>query len=265
MRNVLTFVLTFFLTAAVLAQDKADRPWISTSNDFTNMLVRVELKHNPENGSRQGLAEYDELVSQPTLADEDQERKEREEVLAKYKAALPQQKQKEVAQDLEIIIRRVELNFRVQDYKRAHYVPFANASSMVFGGVRMLLDEQTPAARRPAAVTRLRRYAGLDPAYKPLTEILKQRVIEQMAKPGVVYPARVEIETELSRNSHYLEGIACAMQAVQALRMGRAVRQAESAAGRLRCVDPFHRIAQGPRGFPPAARGVCAFARTVRH
>ena len=34
----------------------------------------------------------------------------------------------------------------------------------------MLLDEQ-PAARRPAAVTRLRRYAGLDPAYKPLTEI----------------------------------------------------------------------------------------------
>ena len=111
MRNVLTFVLTFFLTAAVLAQDKADRPWISTSNDFTNMLVRVELKHNPENGSRQGLAEYDELVSQPTLTDEDQERKEREEVLAKYKAALPQQKQKEVAQDLEIIIRSVELNF----------------------------------------------------------------------------------------------------------------------------------------------------------
>lgn len=208
MRNVLTFVLTFFLTAAVLAQDKADRPWISTSNDFTNMLVRVELKHNPENGSRQGLAEYDELVSQPTLTDEDQERKEREEVLAKYKAALPQQKQKEVAQDLEIIIRSVELNFRVEDYKRAHSVPFANASSMVFGGVRMLLDEQTPAARRPAAVTRLRRYAGLDPAYKPLTEILKQRVLEQMAKPGVVYPARVEIETELSRNSHYLEGIA---------------------------------------------------------
>ena len=57
-------------------------------------------------------------------------------------------------------------------------------------------------------MTRLRRYAGLDPAYKPLTEILKQRVLEQMAKPGVVYPARVEIETELSRNSHYLDGIA---------------------------------------------------------
>jgi hypothetical protein len=208
MRNLLSFVLTFFLAAAVLAQDKASHSWISASNEFTNKLLKVEMKHDPEAGSRQGLAEYDELISQPTLADEDQERKETEEVLSKLKAALPQQKQKEVTQDLQIIIRRVELDFRMEDYKRAHAVPFANASMMVFGGVRMLLDEQTPAARRPAAVVRLKRYAGLDPAYKPITEIFKQRVKEQMAKPGVVYPARVEIETELSRNSHYLDGIA---------------------------------------------------------
>jgi uncharacterized protein (DUF885 family) len=208
MRIASSVILTILIAAGVRAQDKPAPSWISTSNDFTKQLVKVENKHDPENGSRQGLSEYDELVSQPTLADEDQERKEREEVLARLKATLPQQKQKEVAQDLEIIIRRVELNFRMQDYQRAHDVPFTNASSLVFGGVRMLLDEQTPAARRPAAVTRLRRYAGLDPAYKPLTEILKQRVMEQMAKPGVVYPARVELETEMSRNSHYLDGIA---------------------------------------------------------
>ncbi len=208
MRIASSIILSILIAVVGEAQDKAAQSWISTSNEFTKQLVKVENKHDPENGSRQGLSEYDELVSQPTLADEDQERKEREEVLARFKAALPQQKQKEVAQDLEIIIRRVELNFRLQDYQRAHDVPFTNASSLVFGGVRMLLDEQTPAARRPAAVTRLRRYAGLDPAYKALTEILKQRVIEQMAKPGVVYPARVELETEMSRNSHYLEGIA---------------------------------------------------------
>ena len=35
-----------------------------------------------------------------------------------------------------------------------------------------------------------------------------QRVMEQMAKPGVVYPARTELETELSRNSNYVDGIA---------------------------------------------------------
>ena len=209
MRILILLLFASISIAPALAQEKpATNSWISTSNDFTNLLLKVEMKHNPEAGSRQGLREYDQLVSQPTLADEDQERKETEEVLAKLKSALPQQKQKEVAQDLEIIIRRVELNFRMQDFQRAHDVPFTNASSLVFGGVRMLLDEQTPAERRPSAVVRLRRYAGLDPAYKPLTEILKQRVVEQMAKPGIVYPARVELETELSRNSHYLDGIA---------------------------------------------------------
>jgi uncharacterized protein (DUF885 family) len=209
MRAVLIVLIAFLLTMSTIAQDKpADHAWIATSDTFTKMLVQVEMKHSPESGSRQGLAEYDELISQPTLADEDQERKEIQEVVAKFKAALPQQKQKEVAQDLEIMIRRIELQFKIEDYQRAHEVPFVNASQQVFVGLRILLDEQTPAERRPAAVMRIRRYAGLDPKFKSLTEILKQRVNEQMAKPGVIYPAKVEIETELGRNSNYLEGIA---------------------------------------------------------
>ena len=53
---------------------------------------------------------------------------------------------------------------------------------------------------------------GLEPGYKPLAEILKQRVMEQMAKPGVVYPARTEIETELARNPNYMEGIATLLE-----------------------------------------------------
>jgi len=48
----------------------------------------------------------------------------------------------------------------------------------------------------------------MESGYQPLTEIWKQRITEQMAKPGVVYPAKVQIETELGRNPHYLEGIA---------------------------------------------------------
>jgi uncharacterized protein (DUF885 family) len=208
MRSVfLALVLTMSISLAG-QQKSADQGWIATSNDFTQMLLKVEMKHTPETGSRQGLAEYDELISQPSLADEDLARKETEEVLGKLKAALPQQKQKEVAQDLEIMIRRVELQFKIDDFQRAHEVPFINASQQVFLGLRILLDEQTPAERRPAAAVRIRRYAGLDPKYRALTEILKQRVTEQMAKPGVFYPAKVEIETELSRNSNYLEGIA---------------------------------------------------------
>jgi len=197
----------------VFAQTSSTDPnWVAASNDYTNKLVAVEMKHRPESGSDQGLNQYDALASQPTLADEDQEREETSAVLAELKSALAQQKQKAVAQDLQIVIRRVDLRFRQQDFARAHEVPFLNASGIVFRGLHILLDEQTPAERRPAAVIRIREYAGLAPGYKPLTEILKQRVTEQIAKPGVVYPARVEIETELARNSNYLEGIAALLQ-----------------------------------------------------
>src|SRR5216684_3638895 len=191
-------------------QEPAD--WIVTSNKYTNLLLAVEMKHNPELGSDQGLSQFDTEVSQPTLADEDQERQETEAVLSTLKGAAGQQKQKEVAQDLQIVIRKVELQFREQDFDRAHKVDFMNASETVFSGLRILLDEQTPAERRPAAVVRVRKYAGLEPGYKPLAEILKQRVMEQMAKPGVVYPARTEIETELARNSNYMEGIATLLE-----------------------------------------------------
>ena len=57
-------------------------------------------------------------------------------------------------------------------------------------------------------VIRLRKYAGVEPGYKPFTDLLKQRELEQMAKPNMVYPSKGEMETELSRNQFYLEGLA---------------------------------------------------------
>jgi uncharacterized protein (DUF885 family) len=186
--------------------------WVDSSNQYTQMLLAVVFKHHPEFGSREGLSEFDTKISTPSWADQDQERTETEAVIEKLKAATEQQRQKEVKQDLEIVVRRVELQFKQDDFERAHEVPFLNASEMVFQGVQFLLDEQTPAERRPAAVERLRKYAGLEAGYKPVTEILKQRALEQMAKPGVIYPWKDEMETELSRDSNYVDGIAALLK-----------------------------------------------------
>ena len=238
------------LSVAILclpACAQAPAEWIAASNKYTNLLLAVEMKHTPELGSNQGLSQFDTDVSQPTLADEDQERRETEAVLATLKGAVGQQKQKEVAQDLAIVIRRIELEFKEQDFDRAHKVDYLNASGRVFSGLRVLLDEQTPAERRPAAIVRIRKYAGLEPGYKPLADILKQRVLEQMAKPGVVYPARTEIETELGRNPNYMEGIAALLAEIQTDGLAGTVQQAESAAHRIRRMDEGQCAAQGAR------------------
>ena len=171
------------------------------------MLLNVQLKHSPEGGSEQGVAKYDPMITDATRADEILQRKELEDILANLKKVEAKEKDPNVREDLEIVDKAFHLQFRKDDYELAHKVPFYDASQIVFGGLRTLLDDQVAAERRPAAVVRLRKYAGVEPGYTPFSDVLKQRVIEQMAKPGVVYPSVGEMETELGRDKNYIDGM----------------------------------------------------------
>jgi Bacterial protein of unknown function (DUF885) len=193
------------LSVSVLAAD--GRQWIERSNAYTRRLLDVDLEHAPEQGSRQGLAKFDERISDPSLADELAKRRQLEAVVAPLALERGKETDARVQEDLDILHSAFDLRFREEDYALAHEVPFANASEIVFQGLRVLLDDQVAAQRRPAARTRLLKYAGLDASLKPFTQLLKQRVQEQMAKPGVIYPAKDEIETELGRNGAYIDGI----------------------------------------------------------
>jgi uncharacterized protein (DUF885 family) len=184
-----------------------DRPWIKQSNVYTNMLLDVQLEHTPEQGSHEGLTKFDARISNPTLADDLTQRQELKAVLAKIKTAEPKESDKNIQEDLDILQKAFELKFRTEDFQLHHEVPFHNASAVIFQGLRGLLDDQVAAERRPAALIRLRKYAGIEQGYTPFTEILKTREREQIAKPGVIYPSKGEVETELGRNSNYVEGI----------------------------------------------------------
>jgi hypothetical protein len=204
-RTACSLVALLILSAAALG---AERAWVTESNTYTKTLLDIEQQHSPESASAEGLAAFDEKISVPTLADELAERHELELALAKIKPYLVPQTDRSVLQDLDILQKTLNLQFRSQDYALAHEVPFINASADVFQGLRTLLDDQVAENRRPAALIRLRKYAGLEPGFKPITEVLKQRESEQIAKPGVIYPSKEELETQLGRNQNYVDGIA---------------------------------------------------------
>jgi uncharacterized protein (DUF885 family) len=205
---ILVSALSFFaLSQQSAGTDHADKAWIERSNGYTNKLLEVELEHAPERGSRQGLSKFDERISDPTLADQLARRRQLEAALAQVDAARGKESDKRVQEYLDILHKAFDLQFRQEDYELQHEVPFLNASEEVFQGLRGLLDDQVAAERRPAALIRLRKYAGIEGGYKPFTELLKQRALEQLAKPGVIYPSKGELETELGRNSNYVDGI----------------------------------------------------------
>jgi uncharacterized protein (DUF885 family) len=188
--------------------DQAEKGWIKQSNEYTNMLLSVQLEHSPEQGSSQGLAKFDDRISNPSRADEIAARHELEAALAKIKAAQATVTDKNVKEDIEILQKAFNLRFREEDFELAREVPFRNASARIFRGLRGLLDDQVPAERRSAALVRLRKYAGVEPGYKPFTDRLKERELEQIAKPNVIFPSKEQVEIDLGRNSNYVEEIA---------------------------------------------------------
>ena len=211
MRFVAQGVMTALLLAGgvITAQtaNSTDKSWIEKSNGYTKLLIDINNKYSPEGASRQGLTEFDEGIAQPTKQNDDAQLAENKAVLEKLRSAVGEEKNKYVVEDLKILIQTTELGLKQYDFSEAHEVPYLNASSYVFGGLQGLLDDQTAPERRKAALVRLRKYAGLEPGYKPITEILKQRMEGQMAKPGILYPAKAQVETGLQRNGMYQEGI----------------------------------------------------------
>jgi uncharacterized protein (DUF885 family) len=206
-----TLFLSSFIAIASLAQSSSkatdNKDWIARSNSYTKILIDIDEKYSPEFGSGEGVAFYDTLIGVPTLANKKAERKDKENALVQLNAAKLKEDNIKIKQDLDILIKQIELNFRQQDFELNKEVSFFNPSNTVFDGIRVLLDDQTPAERRNAALTRLRKYAGLQNGLLPLTSVLKERTVEQMKKPDVIYPSKQQMEVVLSHNSSMVEGI----------------------------------------------------------
>ena len=213
LQHLSTAIFLSVMSVAALAQQPAgnaqsEKGWIKQSNEYTNMLLNVQFEHSPEQGSAQGVAKFDQRISDPSRADEVAERHELEAALAKVKAARATVTDKNVQEDIDILQKSFNLQFRQEDFELAREVPFYNASAVIFRGLRGLLDDQIPAERRSAALVRLRKYAGVEPGYKPYADRLKERELEQIAKPGIIFPSKEQVETDIGRNSNYVEGIA---------------------------------------------------------
>ncbi len=182
--------------------------WVTKSNLYTKKLIDIDQKYSPEFGSEQGLAFYDTLIAVPTLLNQAAKRKETENAVAQLKSAKLKESNLAIKQDLDILIKQTEHDFKIEDYNLNKAVAFLNPTRMVFSGLQILLDDQTPSDRRKAAVVRLNKYAGLQNGYRPISDIFKDRTIQQMIKPGIIYPSKQAMEVALSRNASIVSGIA---------------------------------------------------------
>jgi hypothetical protein len=207
MRSVL-----FFLPAAVfLATGQqprvSSRSWIEESNKNAQLLLSVEARYAPEGAGSLGVTGLDDKISIPAPDLGERSRRDTEEALKTLRSRLASEQDPLVKQDLEILIQAGERENRLSLADEKYLLPYQNIGRTIFFGEQSLLDDQVAPERRQAAVARLRRYTGLEAGYTPITVRAENVFRDKLKKPGLLGPARPEVEQDIANISAFSTGV----------------------------------------------------------
>ena len=181
--------------------------WVARSNQNAQVLLEVIARFNPESAGQLGVEGRDEQIIDLKPGVVERSNQATSAAAQVLKGRLASEKDPAVRQDLEILIRSAESNVRGNEIGEKYDIPYFFPARTIFSGLRALLDDQIAPERRQAATVRLRRYAGLEEGYTPLTVLAEQRTRERLNKPGLVWPIKAEVEKNLASTAFFIEGI----------------------------------------------------------
>ncbi|MBV9268662.1 MAG: DUF885 domain-containing protein [Acidobacteriaceae bacterium] len=205
--RILLLTVPLCLIASAVALLKAAPDWVSRSNQNAQILLSILAKYSPETASELGVPGMDDRISRPSLDEPERRRHDLAQAISELQSRVSAESDPLVKQDLAILIDAARKDIRSSTAYEQHTIPYTNAALAVFGGVHGLLDDQIAPARRPAAVVRLKKYAGLEPGYRPLTVIDKE-IFRAKAKNGALLgPPRAQVEQDLATMDSYVSGI----------------------------------------------------------
>jgi Bacterial protein of unknown function (DUF885) len=181
--------------------------WVVRSNENTQVLLAVLARFGPEGAAQIGVSGYDEQITDLKPQINERANQATREAIQVLKGRLAAERDPLVRQDLEILIKSAEDNIRGNELNLKYEIPYFNMAQFIFFGLRGLLDDQVPAERQKAALVRLRRYAGMEEGYEPITKLAEARTRERLSKPGLLGPPKAQVEKDLSNMDFFINGI----------------------------------------------------------
>lgn len=180
--------------------------WIATSNGNAQVLLDVMAEFQPEQAASLGVDGHDdeimdlrENVTQRSIDATEAARKTLE-------GRLDQAKDPRVRQDLEILIKAAHDDIRSTKLQRQYMLPYFDLPRGLFFSAQGLLNPQIPKERQQAIVERLRKYAGMEDGYQPITELAKARTSERFDE-DLVGPYRAEVQQSIKDAPRMIEGV----------------------------------------------------------
>ena len=185
-RSIVT-LLALSLSLPLLAQPTSPA-WVKRSNENAQIPIDVIVRFSPEGASQFGVEGHDTEVTQITPDTNARTIAAFQEAITSLQARLATEKDPAVRQDLNILIDSANDNIKGIRLNEKYQLPYFNLAGLLFQSMRGLLDERVAAERRPAALVRLRKYAGLAPGTTPLTDQAMAYTRARFANKSLIGP-----------------------------------------------------------------------------
>ncbi len=191
----------------VHAQDTKPADWIARSNADAQALLDITARFSPESATDIGVKGYDEKTADLGA---DVDKRQREALVAaraKYAQRLAEEKDPNVHQDLQILIKQIDGNIKGIDLNDKYLLPWYDAGQIVFSGEFSLLNEQSTPEQNQAALGRLKCYVGMTAGCTPLVDNARARTNEKLGDKALLGPVKADVEQKLGNTQRYVDGI----------------------------------------------------------
>ena len=207
MSRRLVVVLATLVAAGSLHAQTTPPAWIARSDADSKILLDEIVRFSPESASQLGVAGYDDKVADLKPGVDERSRAALVAAKAKLQAVLATEKDVNVRQDLQILVRAADEQIEGIDLNRKYLLPYNDIGELIFSGEFGLLKDDVAPARRASALKRLQCYVGKTPGCTPITELARAQTTARLGDKALLGPYKGEVEQKLANTPRYVDGI----------------------------------------------------------
>ncbi|MEX1829854.1 DUF885 domain-containing protein [Luteibacter sp. CQ10] len=195
-----------FAVGAVHA-DATPPAWIARSNADSQLLLDITARYSPESATDIGVKGFDEKTADLSAGADDRQRADLVAARKKYDQRLAVEKDPNVRQDLQILIKQIDSSIKGIDLNKKYMLPWYDAGQIIFSGEFSLLNAESTPAQNKAALGRLKCYVGMAPGCKALVDEARARTTEKLGDKALLGPVKADVEQKLGNTQRYVDGI----------------------------------------------------------